>query len=429
MNEVGELLPDGRTLYRLQSRKSLELSLSTVAPSGSIEVFPQVEERGLLFLQFRRRRVILTAGPYIGIIPLTPQISVDVRPKLPVSNLSRVLDIAHRSLSLLPNASRLYLNDTLGSASVLEFLALNFRDSLMPIIEGGFLKSYQPKSHISGNPRGRLELNGTLRAWAKGQRHLAQTSTFEQTSDVPVNRILKAALQHVLLRMQPTSDEKKKLIRSVNLTYGSFPSVIGGLRIPDLEAVRGDIAGLRFPQQRAYYYRATEIALMILSGTGISLDTTGEDVSLSSFIVNFDEIFEEYARRVLQLRRPNHVFVRDGNRDGKRPLFDNKKGQLAQPDIVLGIAGARSLIIEVKYKDKPNRDDINQAVTYAICYRTNIVVLVHQCDGDSTRGLYDIGKIDHVDVKGYGIDLGAEDLHSEESSFSSSIFGLVPINN
>lgn len=74
-------------ILSVASRNSIELPLSDVMSDGHIEVFAEIEAQGLLFLQFRRGKLFVTAGKYIGLIPLTPSISVDVKPKLPVSNL------------------------------------------------------------------------------------------------------------------------------------------------------------------------------------------------------------------------------------------------------------------------------------------------------------------------------------------------------
>jgi 5-methylcytosine-specific restriction enzyme subunit McrC len=421
---VGEPLPNGRILYRLESRKSLELALADVTIGGNIEVYPHVEEKGLLFLQFRRRRLVVAAGPFIGLIPLTPRISIEVRPKLPVSNLSRVLDAAHRSLSTLPGTDRLYLTDNLASASVLEFLAVNLHDAMRPVIEGGFLKAYHSRSEVGSHPRGRIEVAGTLRAWGRGQHHMVQTSFFEQTSDIPVNRLLKSALQLVLQRLQPTNSARRELIKSANLTYGNLPSVIGHIKERDRAIAQAGVKERNIPEQKSYYYRAIEIALMILSDTGISLQSSGNDVSLASFIVNFEELFEEYLRRVLQAGAPVDFYVKDGNKEGKRYLFDEKKGQPAQPDIVVSAGKSRIVVAEVKYKEKPSRDDINQAITYAVCYRTRNAVLVHQCSAEKTSGLYRIGTINGIELDGYAFNLGTIEIEKEEELFRNAIFGL-----
>lgn len=423
---VGEELSDGRMLYRLDSRKSLDLSLADITRNGTIEVFPFVEEKGLLFLQFRRKRLVVSAGPFIGLIPLTPQISIEVRPKLPVTNLSRVLDAAQRSLSTLAGTDRLYLTDNLASDSILEFLAINLNDAVRPVLRGGFLKAYTPKSSLGSHPKGKIEVAGTLRAWGRGQHHFLQTTYHEQTSDIPCNRILKAAMQVALQRLAPTNAARKFLIKEMNQNFLHFPSAIGRMNDRDKIIVHEQISRRLIESQKSYYYRALEISLMVLSDTGISLQYAGSDVSLASFIVNFEDLFEEYLRRVLQGLSPIDVLVRDGNKDGKRYLFDEKRGQMAQPDIVISAGPGRTVVAEIKYKEKPNRDDINQAITYAICYRTERVVLVHQKSPDKAGGLYTIGTINGIKLEGYAFDLGAFNLEQEEQRFSEALFDLVP---
>lgn len=421
---VGERFPDGRIVYCLESRKSLDLSLADIMPGGAIQVFPYVEEKGLLFLQFRRRRLVISAGPFIGLIPLTPQISIEVRPKLPVTNIARILDSAQRSLSLIPGTERLYLKDGLESDSILEFLALNLCEAFRPVLEGGFLKAYTPKLNLSSQPKGKIDVVGTLRAWGRGQRHFLSATRHEQTPDIPCNRVLKAAMLIVLRRLVPTTEGRKSLISVVNKNYLRFPSTVGDLRPQDRSIVRNQIAKKELPPSRYYYYRALEIALMLLTDVGVSLQSAGADVSLSSFIINFEDLFEEYLRRVLYVLAPDGVLVRDGNKDGKRFLFDEGRGQMAQPDIVINAAG-HAVVVEVKYKEKPNRDDINQAVAYALCYRTDRVVLVHQKPLDRAAGLYRIGEINGIKLEAYAFDLGACDLEREEHCFAQAIFSQI----
>jgi len=184
-----------KTVLTLESRKSLELPLSSLMSGGELSVFPHIEARGLLFLQFRKGRVTLTAGKYVGLIPLTPTIQVEVRPKLPVSNLARVLDRARVSLEALEGVDRLYLATGQPSSSVLEFLLSNLVDALRSVRVHGLHKEYVRRQVITSQPSGRIQITGTLSScWSRGAKRKAQTERFEQTSDVPVNRVLKSAL-------------------------------------------------------------------------------------------------------------------------------------------------------------------------------------------------------------------------------------------
>jgi 5-methylcytosine-specific restriction enzyme subunit McrC len=416
----------GKVVYSVESRKSLELDISDLAIDGRLEIFPHVEDKGLLFLQFRRKRLILSAGPYIGLIPLTPRVSIEVRPKMPVSNLARVLDAARKSVSSISGADRLYLATDLAGGSVIEFLGANLLDALRPIATNGLHKEYVRRSESTSQPRGRIEIAGTIREWSRGQFHKVQAQRFEQSSDIAVNRLIKAALFFVLQRIRSHSDDSRQLIKRANAAYFDLPVVVGGLRKADYESCKAILRANALPAARSYYYRAIEIALLILSNRGIALQEHGTDVLLETFIINFEDLFEEYLRRVLQHKAQGELTVRDGNRQGKKALFDDKMDPPAQPDIVLSWRPTgRTVIAEVKYKERAVREDINQAITYALCYGTQRAVLVHQSRPGAPKGFSHIGTIRGIRIEGYAFDLGAKDLDAEEQMFCDCLFDLV----
>jgi len=205
-----------------------------------------------------------------------------------------------------------------------------------------------------------------------------------------------------------------------------MPSSIEDLRSSDLLVCNALVEARRLNPAREYYYRALEIALLLLASRGISLEKAGDDVLLDSFILNFDDLFEEYLRRVLQRHAPTGLLVLDGNKEGKRPLFDDRAAPPAQPDVVLRCASTgRTVIGEIKYKDRPSRDDINQAITYAVTYGADLVVLIHQYAGTGDAGLSHHGQVKNIRVATYAFDLDGIDLEKEEQLLCRSLFPLV----
>jgi 5-methylcytosine-specific restriction enzyme subunit McrC len=177
---------------------------------------------------------------------------------------------------------------------------------------------------------------------------------------------------------------------------------------------------------RFYYYKALEIALLVLAGRGVSLQNYGSDVVLGSFIINFEELFEAYVRNVLQSQCGSAFWVQDGNREAKKPLFDDCKEPPAQPDIVIiERASGQKTIAEVKYKDRPNRDDINQALTYALSYRTKKSVLIHQRRPSAKQGLQKIGLVNGIHLNSYAFDLAVTDIEREEREMAACLFDLA----
>ena len=80
---------------------------------------------------------------------------------------------------------------------------------------------------------------------------------------------------------------------------------------------------------------------------------------------------------------------------------------------------------EVKYKEKPDRQDINQAITYALSYNTSQAVLVHQSKPGSKTGLSLIGTIRGIRISAYGFDLSVSDLTAEENAFAKCLFSVI----
>ncbi|UWS80784.1 McrC family protein [Phaeobacter sp. G2] len=406
------------------SRKSTELDLADLLVNGKLQIYPHVEEKGLLFLQFRNDKVIVSAGPYIGLIPLTPSVSIEVEPKLPVSNLARVLDTARSSLTALSGTDRLYLASEASSNSILEFLGANLVDALKTIEENGFHKEYLPVIEKTSYPSGKLLYSETLlKCWSRGEYHRVRAQKFVHTANTPHNRTLKSALRILLSRLDPGSEGARHLIKVANQAFARFPDIVKEMTGRDMCVCQATIETRSLPATKSYYYRALDIASLILSNKSVALQSVGSDIILNTFIINFEVLFEEYLRRILSAHRPNSVSVQDGNKEGKRSLFDDKRDPPAQPDIVLqSTPDGTQIVGEVKYKDKPNREDINQAITYALCYRTQKAILIYQSSPRKKSGPTIIGEINGITLKGYAFNLENEDLDQEEENFATFMF-------
>ena len=69
-----------------------------------------------------------------------------------------------------------------------------------------------------------------------------------------------------------------------------MPTVVGALRRSDYDACKAVLRSSSLPSARSYYYRPLEIALLILSNRGVSLQQYGQDALLETFIVPFGVI-------------------------------------------------------------------------------------------------------------------------------------------
>jgi hypothetical protein len=153
-------------------------------------------------------------------------------------------------------------------------------------------------------------------------------------------------------------------------------------------------------------------------------------------IYNLSIAFEDYVRNVL--RTAAGLGVRDGNHappNGaelklfSQPATATIAKMAASPDLVLGPAHAPWAAADVKYKifgDAPDREDLNQVLTYGIAYGVDKCVLVYPASG-SLKGLVDCGVVGSKRVYCYGIDLRADDLAAEEAAMKAALLALRPL--
>lgn len=153
---------------------------------------------------------------------------------------------------------------------------------------------------------------------------------------------------------------------------------------------------------------------------------------MSSYIIDFEKVFEAYLRNVLAARLPNlhpGARVRDGNKQGvKRGLYNEKRDPPAQPDVVIdapviaeSLQTYKLIVGDVKYKDAVDRQNVEQVVTFGCVYRTTTVVLIHQRKVGRPSGRGYLGTIGEIAVHTYAFDLDAVDLEAEEHVFATAI--------
>ena len=225
----------------------------------------------------------------------------------------------------------------------------------------------------------------------------------------------------LLCRIRPSSS----ILRDANRTHSEFPRAVSALQHTDMRICEEVLQTRSLPLSRSYYYRPLEISRLLLGNFSLSLERGGGDIELHTFILNFEDVFENYLRHVLEFRAPAGCNVRDGNGDGAKPLYDDRPNPPAQPDIVLEHLGSRPVIVEVKYKDKPDRADVNQVVTYATAYRAATAVLVHQAKTAAGIGVKLRGTINGISIYTYGFDLAANDLEGQEAAFAAAMFAFT----
>lgn len=395
----------------------------------------EIDGKDILRASFSKGRIRLQATSFVGIIPVNERVIIRVKPRVPLSNLTRmVIDTGH---SVLPLSSfREYASRGTADDWIMDRYVDALLDYVDEIIDQGMLRTYERHEGQGHFPRGRIEFGATIHRFAvKRVPNKAVYSWHERTVDTPANRCVKAAMEVAYTHLTKTRDRPRKGARTkiarLSGQFHAFEEVVEDSDHCFLNDLQ--VAGSTpLPDSRAYYRPLLDLSILILQGVGIALDIGGDDVQLSSLLINTNDLFENFVRISLsklaaQQNWPAEVL--DGNTEGRIDFYD-VPGELpapqghplravasadagrAQPDVVLrALDNTFVLIAEVKNTITsdgalPDRPHVEQAVTYALRYGLNFTLLIHPWS-TGAKGLIYIGRVKSIDVYDYRLDLSS----------------------
>jgi len=432
-----------RQLYPAHEHECTAVPLSELVVDGGLRIYPEVTGKNHFQIHLRGDSLVFQAGGYVGLIPVNERVAIDVRPRIPLSNIEYILLVSQRPPTELGHYTRYYGEHDEAIPSLIDVYTRSLTRMVEAINTEGLHRDYQRQNAETSFPRGRIQMAGTVaKHRSRGESHRVSASWYEQSADTPPNQCLKYALwylaQHYLVLKQKSAVRWQ--LREINAAYNVFrgvtldrerrflqsPLVIGPMCLPDI---------------RWYYRDAIRLARAIIRDAGITFDGRRDDVLMASLLVNMEEVFEAYLRAVLAgemgLIAPS-VAVLDGNKSGaggaKKLLYDHEPSPMATPDIVLNSMARREaehsppVVLEVKYKKvpkAPEREDISQTIAYGVSYRSKHVVLVHPRVQSSKQGLSTLGSIGGLEVSQYAYDLAAKSLAVEERTFAEAMLNLI----
>ena len=423
--------PEEPRIIHCEEHGPVDIPLSEVLDGKDrLNLNPEIESGDYFAVSLRQGVLTLRARGYVGYLPLNNRVVVYVRPRVPISNLSRLTRIAGELPTVLTSL-RGYETADEWNDGLIDVYAAALIDHVKMVSMAGLLKDYQERQTLSSFPHGRVLTSRTIHTLIpRGIKHAAYISWHERTADNAVNRCLKYAVWCIAQQYTARSSlgqKARKLHRALNALYPVFD----GVQLDHSHRFVSDplVTGAhRLPALRVYYRDALNVALAAISQRAVLIDNTDGGVRLPSLVINMNKIFEGYIRNTLASYAAEASWcleVRDGNWNPE-PLFHDAAEPDATPDIVLVRSdGTAALILEVKNVPKTDRDAINQGITYAVSFGTRCVALVHPCSANQSSGMELLGTAGNIAVYRYRIDLGAQDLFLEEARFGAAVARLV----
>jgi 5-methylcytosine-specific restriction enzyme subunit McrC len=404
-------------IVNVVEREDASIPISELWDNGKLEILPEVLNRGFFQIRLSNDQLTLSAGRYIGLIPLNQRVAINVQPKTPISNLLRLLGRSGarvKSLEFFPVG---YPAAASRPLAMLEPIASALAAQLRKLRSQGFHKEYTLRDSDDPPLRGRPLFRRSLdRYWSRGSQHRAAVSFHDLTANLPPNRVIKSGVDHLLRQFRYLQDKPTVLLRELAEHQDLFMK----MQIEDIDPLRLE-AARAFPLTGAYQ-EAFNLAALVVQGRGIDLPAGGE-LRLPSFILDMADVFESYVRNTLATRLAPAFAILDGNQEGARPLYDETPSPPATPDIVVNAHGRTRLIADAKYKDGPSREDLNQVLTYAIRYGVKKTLLACLPAAGNAQ-LQRLGSIAGIEIYVYRFPLGG-DLDSEELNFANTVRELL----
>jgi 5-methylcytosine-specific restriction enzyme subunit McrC len=350
-----------------ESRSVREIVVSEYAKSEPIHLRAEelralraFEPRLFVTPAFTPETYTLTATSYVGSIDL-PQVSVRIRPKLPVDRVLFLIGYVSDPDAWLDHATTFQRDPLLVDA-----VAEAFEKAVRSATRRGLLCGYRRAEEALPVVRGRVRFQDQIRS-RFGRLPPVEVAYDDFTEDIDENRLIRAAL-HQLHRLRIRSEKTKSLLRAAGASFHNITLV----------DYRSGLPSISYNRLNAHYKPVVELARLIAQNTSVR-DDYGS-IQCSAFLVDMNVVFEEFVRTAIReaLRLSIDSFPRAAA--GKNLWLDSTHRIRLEPDLSWWVGPHCHFVGDVKYKkrgSKPFNNDVYQALAYATALNLPSAMLVY----------------------------------------------------
>jgi 5-methylcytosine-specific restriction endonuclease McrBC regulatory subunit McrC len=362
--------------------------VDVVDSDGRSLILPETRDLKAIELRDVTDGVQLRATGLIGYLPLTTDITLNIRPKFPLSNLWYMLDHAEELFDRVLPVIRRY--ERTGERAPHLLLARAFCFYLSEILSSSIIRAY-PRARREHYYQPKVDFGATMsRFISRGDSLRTVSDIFDFSRDVKANRLLKAAcLQFTKLvpRSADWSQEREILNDALARLASIDPQYIQQF---DLNAA--DTVPMRI--RNAYKGALSIYALQAgLTGIGFTFEASGSE--LPSFLFNLDDVFEAFVRnRLRTLLRSSYISIADGNKpEHHGVLFKDSRRYPTKPDLIFKLYRNVLALGEVKYKPRIEEGDRYQLISHTIAAGTTRAFWISPAATPADAGLDYVGSI------------------------------------
>jgi 5-methylcytosine-specific restriction enzyme subunit McrC len=333
--------------------------------------------------------VTLQATNHVGIVSLPEGPTVEIRPKIPGTNLVYLLRYAQGvEAATLPEETAVR-----AGASFIEAVATLYAAELDSALADGLHKTYRQTSGTEPYLRGQLDTQQQLRR-QQGMATKFACSYEELTYDTTVNRavlyattLLSQLVRDTGLR-QALDRHQYRLKRRVSLTT----------------VTPTELEGVQLTRLTSHYADLLRLTKSILRNSYVDDLQTGAQSSFA-LLINMDRLFESVVERAVRAAVGNRPGYRlQTQRSTQNLVSGGPRTITIRPDILItDSSGNPQIVGDAKWKRdaptdrQPSNSDIYQLVAYQHAHDVS-GILIYPSQPAHLEATYDVGELGDLTI-------------------------------
>jgi len=179
-----------RTVYPGEEQSEIHVPIESILHGNELDIYPDVLNKNFFRLHLKGNRIAFQAAGFLGVIPLNDGVAIEVRSRVPLANLERMLLLAPRyAPEILERHLKEFGLGDIQTPSLLDLLALRLLGSIEAVRAEGLHYEYENLKHRGPMPHGRIIPFESASWQAKtGDRMSVTYTAFERTFDTAANR-------------------------------------------------------------------------------------------------------------------------------------------------------------------------------------------------------------------------------------------------
>lgn len=313
-----------------------------------------------------RQRWGLTSQGWVGFLPVTPEFGLSLQPKVPLTSLFRMLEVAYRLAEFRTDG----LFDAGSVDDLFELLASILARRVLDRVRHGLYRAYIEEERELRFLRGRLDLLGHARTpW-----RIALPCRFEEhTPDLDDNQILLWTLLRIARSGLCRREESAALVRRACKALGGIVSVV--------PFIGSDAMGRIYHQLNADYEPLHALCRFFLDHLGPAHELG--DRPMLPFLVDMARLFETFVAAWLRSHLPPHLAALPQE---KVSLGADRRVRFEIDIVIRHLSSGRNLaVLDTKYKNQrfPQSADVQQVIAYAEARNCQYAFLVFPLELES----------------------------------------------